>query len=209
MNPILSRSKLAAIVLAASACGGGEAPVDADAIAIDTTIITNIPREPLTEDDLMGMELVNLSVELPWTENRVSRDPGPAAPRSFVESVEVSGHESFDRVLFQLSSDAPFPGYEVRVVEGGEAQMCGDDELTLGEEGDRVLVVTLSPARAREEGRTGPRLGEGSYDHTRFQEGGVICETAEAVVWIATLSEGEQVRILEFRSPQRLAVDFR
>ena len=87
MHSILSRSKLAVVVLAASACGGGEAPVDADAIAIDTTIITNIPREPLTEGDLMGMELVNLSVELPWTENRVSRDPGPAATSDSVSAL--------------------------------------------------------------------------------------------------------------------------
>lgn len=206
---MLSRSKLAALVVAVSACGGGDVPVDSDAIAIDTTIITNIPREPLTEEDLMGVPLADLSVELPWTQNRVSRDPGPAAPRSFVESVEVSGHDSFDRVLFQLSSDAPFPGYAVRIIEGGSTRMCGEDELVLGEEGDRILLVDLAPARAREEGRTGPRLGERSFDHTRFQEGGVVCETPQSVVWISTLNEGEEVRILEFRNPQRLAIDLR
>jgi len=206
---MLSRSQLAALVLAVSACGGGDAPADPDTIPLDTTIITNAPREPLTEADLMGIPLADLSVELPWTENWVSRDPGPAAPRSFVESVEVSGHDSFDRVLFQLSSDAPFPGYAVRIVEGGSTQMCGDEELILAEEGDRVLVVDLAPARAREEGRTGPRLGERSFDQTRFGEGGVICETPQSVVWISTLGDGEEVRILEFRNPQRLAVDLR
>ncbi len=206
---MLFRSKLAALVVAVSACGGGDAPVDSDAIPLDTTIITNIPREPLTDEDLMGIPLADLSVELPWTQNRVSRDPGPAAPRSFVESVEVSGHDGFDRVLLQLSSDAPFPGYTVRIVEGGSAQTCGEEEMVLGEEGDRVLVVDLAPARAREEGRTGPRLGEHSFDQTRFQKGGVICETTQSVVWISTLGEGEEVRILEFRNPQRLAVDFR
>jgi len=211
MSSTNSRITLAALTLVLSACGGGDtsAASDAEAIPIDSAIVTNPPREPLTEADLDGMSLANLSVELPWTRNLVSRDPGPTAPRSFVESVEVSGHESFDRVLFQLSSDAPFAGYGVRIVEGGSTQTCGDEDQVLGAEGDRLLLVGLAPARAREEGRTGPRLGTSEYGHARFREGGIICENAQTVIWMSTLGEGEQVRVLEFRNPQRLVVDLR
>ena len=148
-------------------------------------------------------------VEIPWTVNVISRAPSPTAPRSFVDALEVSGHDGFDRVLFRLSSDAPFAGYDVRIVEGGSVQLCGEEEQNVGAEGDRVLVVALTPARAREEGRTGPPLGMSDYGYTRFLEGGIICENQTQVTWVSTLGESEQVRALEFRSPQRLLVDVR
>ena len=211
MTSTISRAVLVALVLAVSACGEADTPevTDPNAVAGGTHIVTNAPREPLTEDDLMGVSLADLSIEIPWTVNVINRDPSPIAPRSFVDALEVSGHEGFDRVLFQLSSDAPFAGYNVRIVEGGSVQLCGEEEQPVGAEGDRVLVVALTPARAREEGRTGPPLGMRDYGHTRFQEGGIICENQTQVTWMSTLGEIEQVRVLEFRSPQRLVVDVR
>jgi hypothetical protein len=47
------------------------------------------------------------------------------------------------------------------------------------------------------------------YGHTRFQEGGIICENQTQVTWMSTLGETEEVRVLEFRNPQRLLVDVR
>ena len=207
----MSRSRLIALVFAVSACGGPDAPAvsDPNAVPSDSLIVANAPREPLTEADLIGLSLANLSVEIPWTGNVIIRDPGPVAPRSFVEAVEVSSQERFDRVQFQLSSDAPFAGYDVRLVDGGSVQLCGDEEQAIGTEGDRVLLVALAPARAREEGRTGPALGMRDYGHTRLEDGGIICQNTAQVMWMSTLGEGEQLRVLEFRNPQRLLVDVR
>ena len=70
--------------------------------------------------------MANLSVELPWTTNSINRSPNPVAPRSMVESVEVTAHERFDRMTFTFSSDAPAPSYEIRLVPPGLAVRCGE-----------------------------------------------------------------------------------
>lgn len=196
------------VVASLTACGGGDATDGADAApAIDTTIITDIPREPLTEEDLNGMELANLSVELPWTRNIVSRDPGPAAARSTLELTESWGLDAFDRVSFTFSDATPFPGYEIRVVDAGATLTCGEEEHALDSESDRLLVVRLHPARENADGWRGDRAMQ--VDGQRFAHIGIVCDDGRNVTWVAGLSAGEEVRVLEFRSPQRLVVDFR
>ena len=225
MHSTITRSTLLALVLAASACGGddaSEAPAESNFIPSDSLIVANGPREPLTEDDLLGESLANLRVELPWTGNVIARDPGALAAHSFIDAIDVSSHDGFDRIEFQLASEAPFPGYSIRIVDGGTVQACReegavdeeagaiDEEVEMiGQEGERLLVVTFEPARAQMEGRAGPPIGIRGFGHTRLQEGGIICQGTRVVSWVSTLAEGEQLRVLEFRNPLRLVVDVR
>jgi hypothetical protein len=218
-----------ALLLSLAACGSG-GDRSADAAPVEDTTIKPLPREPLGEADLVGLEMVNLSVELPWTTNRVERNPGPAAPRSMVESLAVSAHESFDRAVFTFSSDAPFPGYTIELYEPGAAIPCGDIDETEqdvkehaegieGEaseveyapelEGNRFLVLRLRPAWVSENGRTTLPIEVEQYGQTRILEAGVTCAQEDVVTWIAGLDEGSQLRVLEMRSPQRLVLDVR
>jgi len=225
MKSIITRSTLLALVLAAFACGEADVPeaaTESNIIPSDSLIVANAPREPLTEDDLLDASLADLRVELPWTGNVITRDPGALSAHSFINAIDVSSHDGFDRIEFQLARETPFPGYSIRIIDGGTVQACPEegavDEAAeavveevemIGEEGERLLVVTFQPARAEMEGRTGPRFGIRGLGHTRLQEGGVLCQGTRAVTWVSTLAEGEQLRVLEFRNPLRLFVDVR
>ena len=215
-------SLLCFLLLALPACGSEPEPSTAQAV---DTAIRPLEREPLTEADLVGLEMANLSVELPWTTNSINRTPNPLAPRSMVESVEVMGHEGFDRMTFTFSSDAPAPGYEIRVVPPGLAVRCGegtDGESDSEDEeaqpvaehapelaGNLFLVLRLRPARIIDQGRRTMSIGTETYDLTRVHEGGISCDADDVVTWIAGLKEGGTVRVLEMRSPPRLLIDVR
>ena len=225
MKPTIARSTLLALVLAAFACGEADAPepqADSNIIPSDSLIVANAPREPLTEDDLLDASLADLRVELPWTGNVITRDPGALAAHSFIDAIDVSSHDGFDRIEFQVASETPFPGYSIRIIDGGTVQACReegavdeaaeavDEEVEMvGEEGERLLVVTFQPARAEMEGRPGPRFGIRGLGHTRLQDGGILCQGTRLVTWMSTLAEGDQLRVLEFRNPLRLVVDVR
>jgi len=52
-------------------------------------------------------------------------------------------------------------------------------------------------------------IGTERFELTRLYEGGISCAADNVVTWIVGLSEGNDVRVLEMRSPQRLVVDIR
>jgi len=207
VDRIFSILTLSSVTFAA-ACGGTESPDAAadGAVAIDSTIVTDLPREPLTEADLAGdLALADLAVEIPWTRNSVSRDPGPAAARATVQDSRVLEAEGFDRVSFTFSGTTPFPGYEIRWTEPSESLTCGEEGQAVETEAEQLLVVRLHPARV--EGS--PSLRRSMSDATRFHDTGLVCNDGQAVVWAAGLNAGEQVRVMEFRNPPRLVVDVR
>ena len=210
------------LLLSLPACGGEPGASTAQAEQAVDTAIRPLEREPLTEADLVGLEMANLSVELPWTSNAINRNPRPAAPRSMVESVEVTGHEGFDRMTFTFSSDAPAPGYEIRVVPPGVAVQCGEGteggedadappEVEHASEiaGNLFLVLRLRPARIIDQGRRTMSIGTETYELARVHEGGIACDADDVVTWISGLSESSSVRVLEMRSPRRLVIDVR
>lgn len=210
------------LLLALPACGSEPEASNAQAAQAVDTAIRPVEREPLTEADLVGLEMANLSVELPWTTNSINRSPNPVAPRSMIESVEVAGHEGFDRMTFTFSSDAPAPGYEIRLIPPGLAVRCGeatngeaDEEAQPAAEhtpelaGNQFLVLRLRPARIIDQGRRTMSIGTETYDLARVHEGGISCDADDVVTWIVGLKEGGSVRVLEMRSPPRLLIDIR
>lgn len=199
-----------AAMLALAACAGDGAPsADGDAsMAVDSTI-RPVERQPLTEADLMGVAMADLSLELPWTQNRVSRDPAPSQGPGWVESVEALGGEGFARVLFTFADIAFFPGYEVDFVDAGANVACGEEGKALSFSGDRAVVIRLKPANAHDLERVRVPVRTGSLARDQFTEGGLVCDLNDNVVWAAGLNSGDQVRVLEFRNPKRLAVDIR
>jgi len=196
-------------LLAAGSCGGdasadgpGAGTPEADAA------VTPVARAPLTEADLAGLSLAELSVEVPWTNNRVSHEPRPAAARSGVLEVVTASHETFDRVLFRFTDTAPFPGYSVEIVDATAPLACGGEERPLDLGGDRALVIHLAPARREGAGLDG--VGETrAVGGARVTRAGTLCVDDNEMVWAAGLTSGDQVRLLELSGPQRLAVDVR
>ncbi len=204
------RSLLVASVLTIVACGGEETAREAapDVPPLDTQY-TPITRKPLTESDLVGLAMIDVSVELPWTTNRVRRGPVEHAPRALLRAAEVSAHEDFDRVLFRFTDSTPFPGYAIRFADTDVSVPCGENGAPYELAGQRAVVIRFTPARASEGDETFVSTGVRQVSQTRFQEAGLVCEDERTVAWVATLAAGDQVRVLELRGPNRLAVDIR
>lgn len=202
-----------AALLALAACGGGEGS-DASrgsteaAQAADTSIRALV-REPLTGEDLVGLSLENLSVELPWTENQVVRDPSSQAARASIQEVDVAGHEGFDRVIFRFGETTPFPGYRIDILEAGTPVRCGDEDRTPALDEGQAIVVRIAPARASDRGEVRVPVRTTRANQTRFRATGLVCDDGQQAVWVASLAEGDQVRVLEMRAPNRLVVDVR
>jgi len=215
------------LLLALPTCGNDpEASTAQTEQAVDTTI-RPLEREPLTEADLVGLEMEELGLEVPWTTNAINRTPAPTAPRSLIETVEIAGYDGFDRMTFTFSSDAPAPGYQIRIVPPGLGVRCGEttegaeagateSEVTSPEAehtpelaGNQFLVLRLRPARIVDQGRRTMSVGTERFELTRLYEGGVSSDADDVVTWIVGLSEGSHVRLFEMRSPPRLVVDIR
>lgn len=208
-SPRSGRSRgllLLSTALAVAACGGGSAP-DAQAEMAQDTFIKPIQREPLTEADLVGLDMASLALELPWTRNRVSRDAAAGAPAADVRGAEVTGHEGFDRVTFTLGDVLPVTGYEIVLAEAGATVPCGDGTGAL--EAPLTLVVTFGPARAGADGERWVGEGMARTGASRMARAGLACESGGKVVWVAELARGDQIRVLELREPGRVAVDVR
>jgi len=204
------RYLLIASLLTVAACGGEETAREAaPAVPPQDTQYTPITREPLTESDLLGLAMIDMSVEIPWTTNRVRRSPTEHAGRASLMAAEASGHEGFDRVLFRFTDTTPFPGYEIDFAEVDASIPCGENGAPYELSGKRAVVIRFTPARASEGDETFVSAGVRPVSQTRFQEAGLVCEDERTVAWVATLAAGDHVRVLELRNPNRLAVDVR
>lgn len=177
-----------------------------DQVPVRDTAVPPIERQPLTEADRVGLEPMNLSVELPWTGNQVSKDPAEAAPRATLLSLETLSTEGFDRAVFTFGGNAPFPGYRVRRVAAGAEPACAE-ALEAPAEGHELLEITLRPVYADREAATDTGLEP--LGQSRFGDAGVACSDGDAVIWVARVPESEAVRVLELREPERLVVDLR
>jgi hypothetical protein len=203
----LVRSSTFAIAATAllAACGGSR---EADLASMPgDTLIKALEREPLVEADLAGLTLDELALELPWTTNTVGRGAAEGAPASSIRGAEVGGHERFDRVTFLLDDTEPVPGYDIAIAAAGTPTLCGDGgyDLTAA----RSLVISFRPARLPADDLTSLPAGLRGTGATRMARAGVACDTGDAIVWVAELSQGDQVRVLELRGPSRIAVDVR
>lgn len=200
---------LAVATIVVCGCAREETAEEGDAAAAPIAAAAEpVAREPLTEADLAGLSLADLSVEIPWTKNRVSRDPAAKAARSGVMEVETSRHDAFDRVLFRFTDSTPFPGYRIEIIDAATTLACDGEERSLDLGAERTLVVRLIPARPEGDGLDAPDRMR-STGGTRLAQAATLCVVDGEVVWGAGLRSGDEVRLLELRGPQRLAVDVR
>jgi hypothetical protein len=210
MSPTLRHASLVIVALLAACGSEGSAPASEAEVPMRDTTAPPIQREALTRVDRTGLDPMNMVVELPWTSNRVSRDAAEAAATAYLMGVETLTTDAFDRVVFDFSNVTDFPGYTARITDSSEALTCGNDASATEADGDRRIVVTLTPATNTDsrDAVTEP-TGLAAIEQPRFQRGGIACAANRTVVWTATIQDGDQVRVFELNEPQRLVVDVR
>lgn len=210
----LRRAALSGAALLTVAACGAKANAEKDAAGAKAAASASTPviqHQQLPDSDLAGIDPANVSLDLPWTGNRVHRAPAPSAAWATLKAVHESGHAGFDRTIFTFEGGTPFPGYDVRLQKAGATLSCDGKEKPSKLGGDILLTVSLTPSRATT--RSGKHLvplrTRKVKGQQRIVEQGLTCDAADNVVWAAALSQGTELRILELRKPQRLVVDVR
>ena len=191
---------LALVSLLAACSEGGEPAAD------EPTPVPSIRVEPMTDAELMGIQRAEVVMTVPWSRSPISRDPAPAAPRATLHSVEISGGEGFDRAVFELGTDTPFPGYRV-VWNEVATSVCGEEEAPdLGP--TPVLLVHFQPATATDD------RGNVTVNQSDFAPGlpsvataRQVCDDSDHLVWALSAQDSTIFRIVELRRPPRLVVD--
>ncbi len=191
----------AAVLVALAACGGDaadEAPVSEDVGAPIT-----VPE--LSNGELLGLSRDQLTMTLPWGNGQIARDPEESAAAPMLMSLDVVGSTGFDRMVFEFSDDAPFPGYQVgwatEAIEG-----CSEN---VGTEDNAILRVSFDPVSLTDE--------NGRQIVSRTTNAGLdllstatrVCEMDQRAVFELQASSATQFRVLHMRQPNRLVVDMR
>ena len=128
------------LVLVAAACGG-------DSRDPDPYVSTDNPRETLTELDYGKLDSSEIRLNLPWSRNKVSKDPNPDAPPTTLSAVTAETFDGYDRMVFTLGDR--IPGYLLEYATEGGGGCDGS-----GPAGDAPahLVVEFEKARSNEGG---------------------------------------------------------
>lgn len=163
---------------------------------------------PLTEAELMGIPRNEVVLAVPWSRSPVSRDPAPAAPRATLVSLDVLSGEGFDRAVFELRDDTPFPGYRI-VWNEAATSVCGEEAAPdLGP--SPVLLIQFKPSTARDNsGRSFVAQSDLLPDLPAVATARQICDDSDHLVWALGATDSTTFRVVELRRPQRLLVDLR
>ena len=160
----------------------------------------------LTDAELMGIPHGEVLLTLPWSENVVSRDPAPAAPRATLRSVTITGGDGFDRAVVEFGTDTPFPGY--RIVWGDSAVTGCPAQVSPELAGTPTLLVRFEPASARDDtGR--PTVTETSRSPAlpMLATARLLCERNDHLIWGFGTVAPTRFRVVELRTPPRLLID--
>jgi len=193
------------LVLALAACGGGEPDQDdgAPPAAVVPQAGPPLQIEPLTDVELMGIDRSQVVLNLPWSDNVLAKSPAPNAARATLQSVDLTGGATFDRIELGFGTDAPFPGYRVVWNDLLTAGCGGSPANTLP--APRTLLISIEPATARAGPAASKRSVRGDFSMVRGAT--VVCDQADRLVWAIPASDSALVRTIELRDPPRLIVD--
>ena len=185
------------LVLLAPACGG-------DSRDPDPYISTDNPREALTELDYGNLDSSQIRLNLPWSRNKVSKDPNPDAEPATLSAVATETFEGYDRVVFTFADR--IPGYLLAyATEGGG----GCDGAEPAGDAPAHLVVEFEKARSNEGGVPLVEDRDRTMDSPTLLGATQVCDEGDRVKWILAAGADAEYRILEMLGEPRLVVDLR
>lgn len=185
------------LVLLAAACGG-------DSRDLDPYISTDNPREALTELDYGSLDSSQIRLNLPWSRNKVSKDPNPDAEPATLSVVTTETFEGYDRVVFTFADR--IPGYQLAYATDGGGGCDGTGPLG---EAPAHLVVEFEKARSNEGGGPLVEDRERALDFPTMVGATQVCDEGDRVKWILAATSDVEYRILEMLGEPRLVVDLR
>ena len=140
-----------------------------------------------------------------WTAGATDRRGG-AKGVAVLREVRTSGHQNYDRVVFEFRGSA-MPGYYIEYIDK-PVRRCGSGEVA-PVRGEGWLKVKFSPAQAHSGGRSTIRERERILNHRVIREAEIVCDFEADLSWVIGASAPNRYRVLELSSPTRLVVDIR
>lgn len=187
---------------AVAACGGEGASSGSDGPASRAGPDT---ASPLPDRQLGELRRERLTLGLPWTTERVDREPTDAADTAAIRAVRVARVDGLDRIVLEFDSAAAVPGYVARTTLA-PVPVCGTGD-SVRAEGAGLLALELRNARlsgAIEE--AGAPEPDDLYNVRGLH---IACARPGAVHWVLDVRNATSYRVLEAADPPRLVVDVR
>lgn len=186
-------------MLAALVIGCGDESRD-----LDPYVSTENPRETMTELDYGNLDSSEVRLNLPWSGNKVSKDPNPDAAPTTLSSVTTESLEGYDRVVFTFGDRVP--GYQLAyATEGGG----GCDGAEPAGDAPAHLVVQFDGALSNDGGEPLVEDRERTMDFPALAGAKQVCDEGDRVRWILAARGSVEYRILELIGTPRLVVDLR
>lgn len=186
-------------------CGGdGPGRSDGPPPEPDPYVSTETPSESMREADYGDLDPEQVGLMLPWTRNRVSKDPTPADAPARLTDVATERLAGFDRVIF--SFEPRLPGYRLSFATEGGGGCDGTGE---GTDAPAHLVVELETAQASEDGRATVADRDRSLDYPALTAAAQACDEAGKVRWLLGAAAETDFRLMEVRGGPRLVVDLK
>lgn len=189
------------LVTLALGCGG-DAAEEAEPPEPDPLIFTESPRETMTDADYGELEPSEVALSLPWTSNRISRDPDPEDAPARLTAVSTDRSRGFDRVTFSFSP--ALPGYRLAMSTEAGGGCEGTESAS---DAPAHLVVEFERAVSNDGGS--PLVGDRSRS-TGFPalvDAVQACDADGKVRWLLGASGSVDYRIMEMSVDPRLVVD--
>lgn len=171
----------------------------------DPYVSTESPRESMREADYGDLDPEQVGLTLPWTRNRVAKEPTPADAPARLTEVATERLPGFDRVIF--SFEPRLPGYHLSFATEGGGGCDGTGEGT-GAPAD--LVVELETAQASDEdGQALVADRNQTLDYPALTAAAQTCDEAGKVRWLLGAAAETDFRLMEMRGEPRLVVDLK
>ena len=195
------RSCALLLVTLAAACGG-DAAEEAEPPEPDPLVSTETPRQTMTDADYGELEPSEVGLSLPWTGNRVSRDPDPEDEPARLTAVSTARSRGYDRVVFSFSP--ALPGYRLALsTEAGG----GCDGTEPASDAAAHLVVEFERALSNDGGSPLISDRSRSTDFPALTSAVQACDSDGKIRWLLGTTGMVDYRIMEMSVNPRLVVD--
>ncbi|HSR41628.1 MAG TPA: hypothetical protein VLL48_05645 [Longimicrobiales bacterium] len=158
---------------------------------------------PLPARHLGELQRDRISLAVPWTTDRVSRDATDEADTARVRSIRLARLDGADRLVLEFDSTDAVPGYEARTTLEPVPLCASGDSMTA--EGEGLLTLKLDNALVSDAVAAEGAPAPDALDNIRGLR--LACTRAGAVEWVLDVRRATYYRIVEAWGPPRLLVD--
>ena len=173
--------------------------------ALPTATVTVAPTA--TQADVPVDETAERSPDFEGTVGNTEKKNPNATGAAILKAVRSARHANYDRVVFEFEG-TQLPSFKIEYIDK-PVRACGSGDV-VPFAGDAWLSVRFSGANAHTDaGEATIKDRDRSPNLTVVKDLKLICDFEAEVEWVMGVVSPNRYRVLELKSPTRLAVDIR